>query len=881
MQTLPALTGDKDQSLQAALSRMLAEFESGARTGVLTAEDDPHVTAVRRLAPVEAQYAAFPEALDPRLLQAFRARGIDRLYRHQAESIGHVLAGRNVVIVTPTASGKTLCYNAPVLHRILENASTRALYLFPTKALAQDQLAELHQMVELLGEIEMEGAPKARPAGAERGLRAPASDGVGGAAGAEPPGLRIGVFTYDGDTPQDARRAIRGRAHVVLSNPDMVHSGILPHHPRWAKLFENLRFVIIDELHTYRGVFGSHLANILRRLRRVCRHYGSHPTFICSSATIANPRELAERLTGEPFELVDRSGAPRGEKFFLFVNPPVVNAQLGIRRSYLTETRRVAIEFLKRGLQLIVFAQSRLSTEILTTYMKDAFQGPPGADQVIRGYRGGYLPLRRREIERGLRSGEVRCVVSTNALELGIDIGALDVAVMAGYPGTIAGTWQRAGRAGRRSGRSAAVYVASSAPIDQFVVRHPDYFFDASPEHALINPDNLHILLDQVKCAAFELPFADDERFGSLNVQEILAVLAEEGFVHLVDGRWQWTQESYQADAVSLRSVTSDNFVVVDVTSGERVIGETDFTSGPSTLHDKAIYIVEGQLYQVERFDFDNRKAFVRAVECDYYTDAITYTKVTILETLAGSSVPGFLGSSVRASGSGVPDVAQLAAGLEPDRTNPEPRNSGTEEPQPPASSASHGEVHVVSRVVGFKKIKFYTNENVGSGELDLPEQQMHTTSYWLTIPAETMAELAFGQADRRDGVMGMAFAMRNVAPLLLMCDSHDLGLSIDGIAMEGASRVGGSSRGAAQTEISASPTIFIYDNYPGGIGFSEPLYGMHEELIERTRELIDGCPCSSGCPSCVGPEGATGPLAKAVASRLLRAIATAARPAA
>ena len=864
MQSLPALTGDKDQSLQAALSRMLAEYESGARTGVLTADDDPHVTAARRLAPVEAQHAPFPESLDPRLLAALRARGIEQLYLHQAESIAHSLAGRNTVIVTPTASGKTLCYNAPVLHSILENASTRALYLFPTKALAQDQLAELHQMVEIVGE----------------------QGGAGGVQGAPPVPVDIGVFTYDGDTPQDARRAIRGRAHVVLSNPDMVHSGILPHHPRWAKLFENLQFVVIDELHSYRGVFGSHLANILRRLRRVCRHYGSDPRFICSSATIANPKDLAERLTGQPFELVDKSGAPRGEKFFLFVNPPVVNAQLGIRRSYLAETRRVAIEFLKRGLQMIVFAQSRLSTEILTTYMKDAFQGPPGADEVIRGYRGGYLPLRRREIERGLRNGDVRCVVSTNALELGIDIGALDVAVMAGYPGTIAGTWQRAGRAGRRSGRSAAVLVASSAPIDQFVVRHPDYFFDASPEHALVNPDNLHILLDHVKCAAFELPFADDEHFGSINLQEILSVLAEEGFVHQVDGQWQWTQESYPADAVSLRSVTSDNFVIVDMTNGERVIGETDFTSGPSTLHEKAIYIIEGQLFQVERFDYDNRKAFVRSVECDYYTDAITYTKVTILETFVGSGVPGVPGSEVHLSGS---SVAQLAAGLESegnDELGSKLTNRGTPEPGTlePTTSASHGEVHVVSRVVGFKKIKFYTNENVGSGELDLPEQQMHTTSYWLTIPAETMAALPFGLADRRDGVLGMAFAMRNVAPLLLMCDGHDLGLSVDGIAMEGASRMGGSSlaaRGATPAELSASPTIFIYDNYPGGIGFSEPLYGMHHQLIERTRELIDGCPCKSGCPSCVGPEGATGPLAKSVASRLLGALATAARSAA
>ncbi len=645
MASLPARAADKDQSLQVALSRMLAEYEAAVRAGLPVgpaavqtpvsrdpddapaARLDPHVTAVRRLAPVPPQYAPFPETMDGRLQQALVARGLDQLYTHQAESIDHSLSGRNVVVVTPTASGKTLCYNAPVLQAILADPSTRALYLFPTKALAQDQLAELHQMAELVG-----------------------THGGG----------EVGVFTYDGDTPQDARRAIRGRAHVVLSNPDMVHSGILPHHPRWAKLFENLKFVVIDELHAYRGVFGSHLANIIRRLRRVCRHYGSDPVFICSSATIANPRELAERLIGAPFELVDRSGAPRGEKFFLFVNPPVVNAQLGIRRSCLAETRRVAIEFLKRGLQLIVFAQSRLATEILTTYLKDAFPAAPGAPEIIRGYRGGYLPLRRREIEKGLRDGEVRCVVSTNALELGIDIGSLDVAVMAGYPGTIAGTWQRAGRAGRRSGRSAAVLVASSAPIDQFVVRNPEYFFGSSPEHALINPDNLHILLDHVKCAAFELPFAGDEAFGTINVQEILAVLSEEGFVHQVDGQWQWTQESYPADAVSLRSVSSDNFVVIDLTHGERVIGETDFTSGPATLHEKAIYLVEGQLYQVERFDFDGRKAFVREVDCDYYTDAITYTKVTILDT--------FGGPAIAAAPPAEDGVAARAAGLDEDR---------------------------------------------------------------------------------------------------------------------------------------------------------------------------------------------------------------------
>lgn len=850
MPALPPRARDKDESLQAALARMAPAVTSGSTLQTAAAPDDAHVTAVRRLPAVDAEYAPFPAAIDARLVQALAARGIGQPYSHQAEAMAHALAGRHVVITTPTASGKTLCYNVPVLDAVLNDPSSRALYLFPTKALAQDQLAELHQLASALG---AEGADD------------------------------IGVFTYDGDTPQDARRAIRGRAHVVLSNPDMVHSGILPHHPRWAKLFENLRFVVIDELHAYRGVFGSHLANILRRLRRVCRHYGSDPTFICSSATIANPAELAERLTGVPFELVEKSGAPRGEKYMLFVNPPVVNPQLGIRRSYLAETRQVALEFLQRGLQVIVFAQSRLSTELLTTYLKDAFAGPPGSADLIRGYRGGYLPLRRREIERGLRNGEVRGVVSTNALELGIDIGALDVAVMAGYPGTIASTWQRAGRAGRRTSRSAAVLVASSAPLDQFIVRHPEYFFGASPEHALVNPDNLHILIDHVKCGAFELPFTADERFGALDVQEVLAVLAEQGFVHFVDGQWQWTQESYPADAVSLRSVTSDNFVVVDVTDGERVIGETDFTSGPSVLHEKAIYIVEGRLFQVERFDFEGRKAFVRAVECDYYTDAITYTKVTILETFASDD-------EAEQPGPPSPDISSGAAGLEtePDEAAPSaadvaslvPGGARLEDAGPSAiGHRSHGEVHVVSRVVGFKKIRFYTNENVGSGELDLPEQQMHTTSYWLTIPAATMASLPYGTADRRDGVIGLAYAMRNVAPLLLMCDSHDLGLSIDGTSVEGGRRVGGTAGNAGNVELSAEPVIFLYDNYPGGIGLSEPLFHMHDDLVARTRELIDGCPCQSGCPSCVGPEGAAGPLAKSVASHLLELLAT--RPAA
>ncbi len=770
------------------LSSALATLGPGGGVGP-PAETDM-VTASRVLPAREARYGEFPDVVDDRLRAVLCERGIERPFTHQAEAMHHTFAGRHVVIVTPTASGKTLCYNVPVLSTILNEPATRALYLFPTKALAQDQLAELHALAERL-----------RSHGGE-----------------------VGAFTYDGDTPQDARRGIRTRAHVVLSNPEMLHSGILPHHPRWAKLFENLRYIVIDELHAYRGVFGSHVTNVLRRLKRVCRHYGSDPIFMCSSATIANPQQLAERLTEERFALVDDSGAPRGEKWFVMVNPPVVNPQLGIRRSYLAETRRVAMEMLRRRLQVIVFAQSRLTTEVLTTYLKEGCRGLPEGSESVRGYRGGYLPLRRREIEKGLREGSVRGVVSTNALELGIDIGALDVSVMAGYPGTIAATWQRAGRAGRRSSRSAAVLVASSAPLDQFVVQHPEFFFDASPEHALINPDNLHVLLDHIKCAAFELPFTNEEEFGLVNdhddqvdLRAVLNLLAEEGFVLETDGQWHWVHESYPADAISLRSISSDNFVVVDQSDRTTVVGEVDFGSALSTLHEKAIYIVEGRQHQVEELDYDGRKAYVSQVDCDYYTDAITYTKVAVLEQFDTDA----------------------------------------------SASGSHGEVHVVSRVVGFKKIKFYTNENVGSGELDLPEQQMHTTAYWVTVPHALFESLACTPAERRDGIAGLGIALRSVAQLLLMCERHDIGLAIHG-----------DEERSAQVDIVDQPQIFIYDNYPGGIGFSEPLFALHIDLLKRTHDLIASCPCASGCPSCVGPIGLTGPKAKVVALQILTLLA-------
>jgi DEAD/DEAH box helicase domain-containing protein len=770
----PELPAHRAKSERAGLEAALTRFRE------LMAHPESPIRAIRRQPAREAEYAAMPDAIQGELRTALERRGIGQLYTHQAEAFARIAAGENVVIVTPTASGKTLCYNLPVLERLTREPEARAMYLFPTKALAEDQLHEFQGLVEAMGS----------------GIRA---------------------FTYDGDTPQDARKAIRERANVVLTNPDMLHSGILPHHTRWAKCFENLRYFVIDELHYYRGVYGSHLANLVRRLKRICEFYGSSPEFICSSATIANPKELAEALTGSRCETIDSNGAPSGEKYIVFYNPPVVNRQLGIRRSYLHEARRIALETIERGQQTLVFANSRLATELLVTYLKDACRRGPLSAETVRGYRGGYLPRERREIERKLRDGEIRAVVATNALELGIDIGSLDVVVMAGYPGTIASTWQRAGRAGRRLAPSIAVLVASSAPLDQYVVEHPDYFFGSSPEHAYINADNLEILLSHLKCAAFELPIRDGERFGphaSEKTAELCRFLEELGFLHHSAGAWHWTSDSYPADAVSLRAVTSDNFVVVDITGDNRVIGEVSFPAALTTLHEKAIYLHEAKQYQVERFDYDQRKAFVRAVDCDYFTDAIDYTKVKVLEEF---------------------ESAPLGA----------------------AAAAVHGEVRINWQVVGFKKVKFYTLENVGAGHLSMPEQEMHTTAFWLHFPEVFLATFPdLSSAERQSGLTGLGNALRAVAALVVMCDPRDFGVAL--------------TEDIASGLKSFEPNLYLYDNYPGGVGQSAPLYRLAGDLLARTAELIDSCACESGCPGCVGPPGETGARGKEAARRLL-----------
>src|SRR5256885_4225616 len=469
----------------------------------------------------EATFAPLPGDLHPELVAALGRRGIKRLYSHQAEAYAAVRSGRHLVVVTPTASGKTLCYNLPVLQRLLENPERRALYVYPTKALAQDQLAELSALKH--------GLP-----------------------------IELRVDTYDGDTPPGRRTAIREGGHVVMTNPDMLHTGLLPHHTRWRRLFSSLDCVVIDELHTYRGLFGSQVANVIRRLKRVCAFYGSRPTFICASAPIRNPLELARRLLEEDdIALVDRNGAPRGERRLIFYNPPLVNRELGVRRSSMLEARRIAAPWIRGGVQTIVFCRSRLQVEVMLSYLREDLAPRLDAQQCVRGYRAGYLPLHRREIDARLRAGEITGVVSTNALELGIDIGSLETSVLVGYPGTISSTWQQLGRAGRRAG-SVGVFVASSSPLDQFIVRHPDYFLNANPEEGLIDPDNLLILAGHLQAGLFELPFEDQEKLGRADVNDLLRVFEEDGSATRSAGRWFWSRQAFPAEEVDPPRILAD-----------------------------------------------------------------------------------------------------------------------------------------------------------------------------------------------------------------------------------------------------------------------------------------------------------------------------------
>lgn len=717
---------------------------------------------------------------------ALQQRGIERLYSHQAEAWHATRRGEHVVIATPTASGKSLCYTLPVLSAAVAGSArggSKALFLFPTKALAQDQVAEL---------LELNRA-------GTLGLRA---------------------YTFDGDTPGDARQAVRLHGEIVVSNPDMLHQAILPHHTKWAQFFENLRYVVIDEIHGYRGVFGSHVTNVLRRLQRICAFYGSKPQFILCSATIGNPKQHAEALIEQAVHHIGESGAPSGERHVLLWNPPVVNPDLGLRASARSQSNRIARIAIKAGLKTLVFAQSRLMVEVLTKYLKDVFDHDPRKPARIRAYRGGYLPTQRREAEKAMRAGHIDGIVSTSALELGVDIGALDVVVLNGYPGSVAATWQRFGRAGRRNKPSLGILVASSQPLDQYVVRHPDFFAAATPEHARIAPDQALILFDHIRCAAFELSFLEDEPFGPIDPTLYLDALAETGVVHREDERWEWVADSYPANAVSLRSVADGNFVVVDRSQGkQQIIAEVDYSAAALTLYEGAIHMIQSVPYQVERLDWEGRKAYVTRTFVDYYTDSIDYTRLKVLERFDGEI-----------AGQG---------------------------------ECRHGEVHVVRRVAGYKKIRYYSHENIGYGPVNLPDQELHTSAVWWQVSQTALLHDFASRQDALDGFLGAAYALHIVATVAVMADARDLQKLVgdgDGAWFAMPDESGRGRLLGAESEVDIEnhprfvPTIYLYDNFPGGIGLSEPLWQRQAELVARAVELVTQCDCKAGCPACVGP---------------------------
>jgi len=779
----------------ASIEQIIEEWEKSERFGPCFSAHAVQLPRAPRTAPI-------PDWLDARLSAALRAQGIEQLYSHQAEAMESVHAGRNVVLVTPTASGKTLAYNLPVLQSIVADETSRSLYIFPTKALTQDQYTGLYELIQKLD-------------------------------------VRIGTHTYDGDTPADARNAVREMGHIVLTNPDMLHSAILPHHPKWMKLFRNLKYVVIDEVHTYRGVFGSHMANVIRRLVRIARFHGSDPRFILCSATVANPKEHAEALVEAPVDLVDRSGAPLGLRHVLLFNPPVVNKQLGIRASYIKQARMFAHELVMRDVPVIVFALSRLNVELLVKYVREGLAKENVSPDVVQGYRGGYLPSRRREIEKGLRDGEVKCVVATNALELGIDIGSLDASIVAGYPGSQASLLQQWGRAGRKSGTSLCLFVGRSDPIDQYVVTHPDFMLGKSPEEARIDPNNPYILADHMKCAAFELAFTEGEKLGALppeHVGGILKMMASSHVLHKVDRRYMWSSETYPASAVSLRNIPGENFVVIDRPS-KQIVAEVDFVSAHTMLHEGAIHNVDGVQYHVKELDYTGRKAYVERAITDYYTDAETYVEVRILDEHDRKQHPGF--------------------------------------------EACHGEVSVTEKVVGYKKIRFYTSDNVGYGEVNLPELTLHTMGCWATVGADVLRRIQYGAVEIADAMMGVARALHVVAALRMMCAVQDIGhcvgdrssksFSISGVTFRGAYKWDEESAGE-----SFSPTVFLFDRRAGGVGLAPAIHAILPSVAYDARGLVAACECESGCPSCIGPSSAAeGANPKTIALDILAALST------
>ncbi len=748
----------------------------------------PHVSHVEILPAMDATWASLPDDLDPKLLEALSSKGYERLYSHQRAAYDAVRAGKNTVIVTPTASGKTLCYNLPVVQTLMEEPDARALYLFPTKALSQDQQAELNEVA------------------------------LGGS-------LPIKICTYDGDSPDSLRVAARDTGRIVISNPDMLHAGVLPNHAKWIRFFSGLRYVVIDEMHAYRGVFGSHVADVLRRLKRIAAFYGASPTFILCSATIGNPAELAEALIEEKVEAITENGSPRGERRVVFYNPPLVDAVQGIRKSSATESERIALALLRGGVKTILFARSRLKVELIASYITDALANIYTDNSRIRvsPYRSGLLPSERRAIEKGLRDGSIQGVVSTNALELGIDIGGLDAAVVAGFPGSFASFWQQAGRAGRRGSLSVAFLVASSAPLDQYIIAHPGYFFGRTPERGRIDADNPYIFTDHMKCAAFELPFKEGEAFGGSgalagpeaadNALEALSLLEDEGLVRRTGGRWFWSADGYPSASISLRSATADNIVIIDQSGGgSRVIGEMDRPSAKELIFDDAVYIHLGRQYIVRKLDLENKTCLVEEREVDFWTDSVVKTDLEVLtEDSAGS--------------------------YDAEASFPFPATSA-----PWGRSRLRwvlGDVLVRTQVEKYKKLRFHTHENIGYGEVHVPSEEMQTRYLALVFEGKSAGSLGLEGLDEMQKaavLSGAGRLLHDIAPAFLMCDPRDLGL---------AERV-------RDTHFDA-PTLYIFDRYPGGTGLAEGLATLLEEVFGAALERLSSCPCADGCPSCIG----------------------------
>lgn len=780
---------------------------------VLHQKQRRNITHWEHLPAEPARCADLPHGLSDELVSALNKRGFSKLYTHQASAFEAVNSGKDVVIVTPTASGKTLCYNLPVLQGLVKDSESRALYLFPTKALSQDQMLEVHELSSLLGKD-------------------------------------IKVYTFDGDTPAGARRTIRASGHIVITNPDMLHTGILPQHTHWIRLFENLKYVVIDEIHHYRGVFGSHLSNVIRRLKRICEYYGSNPTFICASATIANPVELTEKIIERPVTLIDNNGAPKGERHFLFYNPDVVNEELGIRRSVISESSRLAARFIASGIQTICFARSRIRVELLAAYLKRQMQKMKKSPDIVKAYRGGFLPLERRAIEAGLRNGSVLGVVSTNALELGIDIGQLDVSILAGYPGSISSTWQQGGRAGRRRGTSVVILLASSSPIDQFIVQHPEYFFGSSPESGIVNPNNLAILISHLKCAAFELPFEDKEQFGLKDISPMLEFLEEEYVLRHRGDRWYWSSEVYPAEEISLRRATMENFIILNASNKNQTLGEVDRPSAPLLIHPNAVYMHQSETFLIENLDWDNRIAYAKQSDVDYYTDAIAKMDLKVLRV---EDRVAFTSPQTKPQPrTPLPDPLERPL-PEPGQEYPivsgqfeQKESIAAEEP-----GRKFGEVAVTILATKFKKIKFETHESVGYGEIHLPEENLQTEAYWIDLPFDLVAGLE--EKDLGGALYGLASALRSVIPVYVLCDPRDM-----------------RTVPQVRSPFSGLPALFAFDNYPGGIGIASKVYDMDSIIWQAADELLTHCGCKAGCPSCIGPPLEVGDAGKRIAQSLV-----------